>query len=350
MVEIRVYNDIAKESNDTLFMEAFGMHRPFSLENIQEAIESNPDETDFKLSIHCDGGDVDEGLAIYDYLRTSGKNLHTHIDGNCHSMAIVLLLAAPKNNRAANKNATALMHRVYANLYGVYGKEDIEGVNDVIQKSENKIAEVYEDRTELSKDEALELMGEEKMRTAEELLEWGFISKITPYNTNKKPKRMKRKDLNKQTTGFLNSLTGLFKGKGGVKTSNYDYKDAEGKLLFTTEDETDELKEGDSVTVSEGVEATGTYELEDGRIVTLTEGVVESLVNPEDVAEHIEELEEEKAELENKLAESAVLLRNYSSAHKPGNRKQNARGKVTGSNRAEMKKEALEKLKQFNRK
>ena len=82
-------------------------------------------------------------------------------------------------------------------------------------------------------------MKEEKMRTASELLNYGFISSINSYNTNKKTK----KTMSKETkNSVLNKVDGFLKGiknllDGGAM--NYDFADAEGTVLFSTEKEDD---------------------------------------------------------------------------------------------------------------
>jgi hypothetical protein len=46
----------------------------------------------------------------------------------CHSMAIVLLLAAPLENRTGNVNLRALVHRVQVPMYGYYTADEIEEI------------------------------------------------------------------------------------------------------------------------------------------------------------------------------------------------------------------------------
>lgn len=95
MVEVKVYNEIASEK-DSVLMSMLGMESSvFSAETVKNIFQQNPSENEFKFNIHCQGGDVAEGLAIYDLIRNSGKTIHANIDGSCHSMAITLLLAAP---------------------------------------------------------------------------------------------------------------------------------------------------------------------------------------------------------------------------------------------------------------
>ena len=63
---------------------------------------------------------------------------------------------------------------------------------------------------------------------------------------------------------------------------NFDFTDAEGNLLFTTEKEDDSLEVGDIATPD------GTFELPDGRVVTVADGVVTELIEPEEDAQNLQ--------------------------------------------------------------
>lgn len=60
--------------------------------------------------LHCDGGSVTEGWAIYDRLRATGKEITATAEGNCASMATIILMAAPKERRRAYENAHICVH------------------------------------------------------------------------------------------------------------------------------------------------------------------------------------------------------------------------------------------------
>ena len=81
-----------------------------SADDVRRLLEESPDEREITLDIDCLGGDVYEGFKIYDLLRNSGKTIHACIRGGCHSMATVVLLAAPWENRSGVPNLRALVH------------------------------------------------------------------------------------------------------------------------------------------------------------------------------------------------------------------------------------------------
>jgi ATP-dependent Clp protease protease subunit len=296
-MKIKVYNDIANE-NDMCFFDFFGTEKKvFSAESVKDMLDENPDEKELHFDINCNGGSTREGFAIYDLLRTSARKIFCNIDGGCHSMATVILLVAPKENRTANPNATALIHDVHADLWGYYSAEETQEIADDLVNERNRILDIYVDRTGCDRDELETIMLEEKERTATELLDLGFISKINTYTTNiNKSKQMTKKlTIAQKIKNFLNV----------VKVVNYDFTDADGNVLFSTENETDAIAVGDKATPD------GTFELPDGRTVVIADGAITEIVevDVEDLRNQIADL---TAQLEaaNTLNDTATELLN----------------------------------------
>jgi ATP-dependent protease ClpP protease subunit len=343
MTEIRVYKPIDKED---IFFSFFGEEDPFafSADAVHKIFDENPDEKEFKFSINCDGGTVSEGLRIYDVLRTSGKTLYCNIEGGCHSMAIVLLLAAPKENRTANPNSRALIHEVRGGSWDILKADELRTLADEIDREQNAILDIYAERTGYDRAELEILMKEEKMRTAQELIQYGFISKINTYSTNKNPKTKMSKqtktvqDLLNQTKEFGRKLKNLLDGE----PVNFEFKDADGVVLFTTE------KEDDSIAVGDAASPDGTYELPDERTVTVAGGVVTEITDPQPDATEVENLEAQVEQLTNALSEANNLITELSN-HVQSNFVATPRTRVPGkqNNKAltadELKNEAREK-------
>ena len=310
MVSVKLYKTIGSE-DDNLLAELFGMpDQVFSVESIDELFAANPDETDFTFNINSAGGSVAEGLLIYDRLRTSGKNIYMNIDGACHSMAVTLLLAAPLENRTANRNARALVHKVYTTPMGVsLSADDLKAMQEDIEREQNAILDIYADRTGTDRAVLEGLMQKEGQLSAEQLLEHGFISKINSYNTNKKPAVMSketRKGLLDRLFNFQKEVNALLNEQDAPV--NYDFKDADGNVLFSTENEDDSLAVNDKATPD------GSHELPDGRKVVVTNGAISEILEPvgeedgesEELANALERIEA----LENQLRTANELITN----------------------------------------
>lgn len=291
MVEVKIYNDISNEDMLVLFG---GKPEVFSAEKVKDIFAANPTEKDFRFNINCNGGSVREGFAIYDIMRTSGKNIYCNIDGACHSMAIILLLAAPVQNRTANPNATALIHdvRTYA---GDVTADTAALLATDLKRERERILNVYTERTELNKAMLEQIMLEEKERTTDELLMWGFISRINKYNTNKKTTDMNKKKRNFHD--FVNTVGAFLRSS---QTFNFAFTDIDGNVMFETE------KEDESLAVGDVASPDGTFELPDGRIVTVEKNVITEIIEAD--ATTIEELKNQIVNLTSRLERATKLL------------------------------------------
>lgn len=357
MVEVNVHNDIASEKEGQ-WMALWGLENAvFSLDTVKRIFESNKEETEFLFNYHCDGGSVSEGFAIYDYIRTSGKTIHSNIEGNCHSMAVTLMLAAEKGNRRSNPNASALIHEIRGGVSGT--AEEVREMADYMDQQTEKMLNIYEDRTGTDRETLKSLIKEEKMRTADELLQYGFISKINPYTTNTKDKEMAKtiqeiKDLQNKSEGLLAKLKNLLTPKTDAPKT-YDVVDQEGAILFTVNREDEAFAVGDTASPD------GVYNFEDGRVVTIAEGVVASIAQEEVVEDTTDQLAEKEAriaELENSLAEAQTLIAeqnevitsNYTPKPRLAVKNTAGKGGKKLDDAASLKAEALEKRKIFKSK
>ena len=290
MIEVKLHNPVANESRAWMYWWD-GYEGVFSLEFVQSLFKNNPAETDFKFNIHCPGGEVQEGLAIYDCLRTSGKNIYMNIEGDCHSMAVALLLSAPKENRSANPNCTALIHKVYGCAYSGTADE-LEAQAAETRMLQNKILDIYADRTDMSREELEAIMNKQIAHNASELLQWGFISKINSYNTNYQHTNkivMNIKKLKEDAATLMNRIQSVL---GGAAATNFEFVDADGAVLFTTEGESDALEVG--MTASPD----GTFTIADGRTVVIEGGKIV----------RIDEKPAEESNFEHKDADGNVLF------------------------------------------
>lgn len=307
MVSIRLYNPIANKNN-AWWYSWDGENGVFSLDFVQKVFAENPSETDFKFNIHCCGGEVEEGLAIYDWLRTSGKNIHMNIEGSCHSMAVTLLLAAPAENRSANPNAVALIHEVQGYACGSTTEVGAEAHN--MQVLQDRILDIYAERTGSDRAVLEGIMKESKEHDAKELLSLGFVSKINSYNTNFKLNKINMAE-KKTLLQKANSLMKKVQNMIGGQIVDYDFVDDEGNVLFSTDGEDDTLEVGMSASPD------GTFTIADGRTVTIADGVITEITEPEPEEEPVAEpastedsaLAEENANLRNALNEAMGIIR-----------------------------------------
>ncbi|QQG35259.1 MAG: ATP-dependent Clp protease proteolytic subunit [Micavibrio aeruginosavorus] len=80
--------------------------------------ENNPGKKDITLVINSGGGDVEQGMAIYDTIRTLRSDVSTVCEGRAMSMAAVLLAAGTPGKRKALPSCHIMLHQISASNSG----------------------------------------------------------------------------------------------------------------------------------------------------------------------------------------------------------------------------------------
>jgi ATP-dependent Clp protease protease subunit len=90
-------------------------------------LEREDPEKDINLYIHCPGGSITAGLAIYDTMQLVRPDVATYAVGMTASMGTVLLCSGTPGKRFVMPNATIHMHQALLGGGGITGQAtDIE--------------------------------------------------------------------------------------------------------------------------------------------------------------------------------------------------------------------------------
>jgi len=81
-------------------------------------LEREDPDKDISLYIHCPGGIISAGLAIYDTMQLMRPNVSTICVGLAASMGTLLLCAGTKGKRYALPNSTIHMHQAFGGAQG----------------------------------------------------------------------------------------------------------------------------------------------------------------------------------------------------------------------------------------
>lgn len=258
---------------------------------------------DLLIDINSIGGCVTSGMAMFAELRRYAKqnnaNITTRTSGFVASIATAIFLAGDK--RIVNEYLQPFVHEP---LYS--WNADLHA--DDFQKSANDLAEIrdiladfYSKNTNLSKDEALELMKNDTWITAKKCLSIGFATEIEDLNTvdakivaslsNKyNPKNEKMSKETKEKASRWDALAKLFGGASAVvelKTATQDV------ITFPDIDELSDIEEGVKGLVN-GETADGEFSVElEGEVKNLifTDGTLTSILDVEEELEGNDELE-----------------------------------------------------------
>ncbi|MBI4302146.1 MAG: ATP-dependent Clp endopeptidase proteolytic subunit ClpP [Chloroflexi bacterium] len=139
-------------------------------------LEREDPDKDISLYIHCPGGIISAGLAIYDTMQLVRPDVSTICVGLAASMGTVLLCAGTKGKRYALPNATIHMHQPMGGAQGQ--ATDIEIAAREILRMQEKLRAILAKHT----NQPLERIARDTDRdfylSAEQALEYGVIDEI----------------------------------------------------------------------------------------------------------------------------------------------------------------------------
>ena len=279
------YNINSKASKvvDVYIFDEIGMGG-VNAQGFIEEIKSFKDSP-MNLHINCVGGDVFDGMAIYNVIKKRTAKTTVYIEGIAASMGSVIALAADSVVMA--ENSLFMIHNAWGGAMGE--AKEMKKTAKLLDKISGEIADIYVKKTKLPYDKVKEMMDEETWLNAEEALELGFIDSISDaikvaakYDVSKfkniTNKEIKNKlSINIKSKKMTDELKAWFNGKvediiARVKSENVD-TDSKSKIEVTMSDEAEILNKfsdfeskiteiNGSVTELEGEKETLTIEVE----------------------------------------------------------------------------------------
>jgi len=165
------------------------------------------------LHIHSPGGDVFDGIAIYNLLKNHPANVTVYIDGLAASMASVIAMAG--NEVIMPENAMMMIHKPW----GIQGgdAEDMRKYADLLDKVENTLIPAYANKTGKTPEELAEMLSAETWLNGKECVEQGFADKLAePLVAMASIKSRKLEDFEKMPNEIKNML---FKPQGNSGAS-----------------------------------------------------------------------------------------------------------------------------------
>lgn len=134
-----------------------------------------------KLRVHINspGGDVFDGLAIYNTLKNCGKEVETIGEGIVASIASVIAMAG---KFSMMENSLLMVHNPLVLLFGGFNKHDMAKMADELDKVRDSIIGTYVSKTGMTEDEVIEYLdgedGQGTYLTPNEALELGFCDEV----------------------------------------------------------------------------------------------------------------------------------------------------------------------------
>lgn len=147
----------------------------------REKLSEIPATAEIELHVNSCGGEVKEGVAIYNLLKQHGAHKTCYVDGFAYSIASVICMACDKI--IMGLGTSFLIHNM---AMGVYGNAEMlrkcADDLDVLMESNRKI---YMERAKgLTEDKLADMMQKETFLRPEQCLEYGFCDEIGTHQAD----------------------------------------------------------------------------------------------------------------------------------------------------------------------
>ena len=315
MAKLRIYTDIVTQ-DEKEEMQFWGFAGGVSFNDVASFCDNLPeDDPDIDVLLHCDGGSVNEGWSIYDRLRATGKNITCIVEWKAHSMASVILMAAPKEQRKAYENSEILIHNPYCYTTRPLNADALDALAADMRREQTKMVDLYVERCGCDREAIQAQMDKDMPMNVSKAMEFGLIGEVlTPMSAKSISEKFNsinpnQKSMEKENVEVKKSLLDKMLEKLGFKTVE-DVKF--GMSLNTADGATVEVeREEGEPQVGDKASPDGEFVMPDGSTIVVENGeIVEikpKVVDEQSIKDDILEQDDDKAEIERLKSENDDL-------------------------------------------
>jgi len=130
---------------------------------------------EINITLNSPGGDIFEGLALYDKLSKIDNKVNIEVTGLAASIASVVMLAGNQNGNTLKltENAMVMIHNAWTVVGG--NADELENTANSLRKAEDRIVNVYMGNFNIPESEIRDLMAKETFMSSNELVEYGVL-------------------------------------------------------------------------------------------------------------------------------------------------------------------------------
>lgn len=218
--QLDIYGDIESET-------WYGNDSSMSAYKLSKQLELLEGVTTIYVNINSYGGEVAEGIAIYNALRRHPAKIVTRCDGMACSIASVIFMAG--DVRQMYKSSMLMIHN--ASTYAWGDAAELRKIADDAEKITSMSKAAYLEHVSITDQELTALMDAETWIDPTEAVEWGFATEIVELDNATNPSQSAR-----------DSLLQIVKAAIQAKSDDEDTK-----TDTDTTDEDDETDDSDDV-------------------------------------------------------------------------------------------------------
>ena len=167
-----IINNTSDDVVEIYLLDVIGNY-PYTSKEVITAIKESG-KNSVRLYINSPGGDVFEGLGIYNYLIASGKKVTVEIQGLCASIASVIAMAGRKIRMS--KNSLFMIHNPTTFAYGE--EKDLQKSSELLKVVKDQLISIYMTKTGITADKITDMMDSQTWLNADKAKEMGFIDEV----------------------------------------------------------------------------------------------------------------------------------------------------------------------------
>lgn len=267
--------------------------------HVIEQVKNQPEATSFDVHINSEGGVVEVGYQIYEYLKSLDKPVRTIGSGVVMSIATAIFMAGEQ--RTLMPNTSFMIHVPWARGEG--NAQELEEFLKVLKKEEEKLIDFYVKALNIERAAIEPLLRSETWLTNEQALSLGFVTKAAEpilakaylKTDNKMSETLTEKDKSWIDKKF-EAILAAFSKKDIVSKIVQDANGA--SIEFTDVADDAEIEKGMKATI-DGNPAEGEIVMPDGKTYVFEAGELKEIKEAEE--DEVAALKKENADLKAEL-------------------------------------------------
>lgn len=166
------------------------MESDVSARNLSAQLAELKDVSNINVYINSYGGEVAEGLAIYNALKRHPAQVTTYCDGFACSIASVIFMAG--DERVMGNPSRLMIHDAWTSVFGA-NADELRRQADALENITNASVKAYMAHINISEEELRAKMKAETWLSEEEALQLGFATRIDDAEESNKPVQSAKK-------------------------------------------------------------------------------------------------------------------------------------------------------------
>lgn len=153
-----------------------------SAEDVRNALKDVSAST-VRIKLNSGGGDADQGVEIYNYLKDLDKHVVVEVTSLAASAASIIAMGA--DEIVMRTGSRMMIHEASTFTWGT--KQDIQKTLNALESYDESIISIYQQKTGKSRDEISTLIESETWMTAEQAVKEGFADKVESVKQQENP-------------------------------------------------------------------------------------------------------------------------------------------------------------------